>query len=162
MKHERNGNGLHINGTSTKRIKTSEFEEEVKEVNKEYGGLECPVTDIMYSAYVTDVSELDDLTALKTYKVTHPENILQAEKVKGLKDPKIYLYFTPINLRVYVVTTDIKEVIEDQDTGDALPQQRKWFIQDFCLFSIWIKKNMISAHNKKIFDLVLQIILASI
>lgn len=108
-KNEEIKNGVDRHGTedhATKRVKVSESNEVSKTTKagqaKEYGGFECPVTDILHTSYVKSMQDLDNLRELKVYKAEYPENLFQTETVKGLKNPKVRLYFSPLRLRVYV------------------------------------------------------------
>ncbi|CAI2367557.1 unnamed protein product [Moneuplotes crassus] len=136
-----------------KRVKISE-EEEIKatpEERKEYGGLECPLGDVIKVSYVRSEEELNSLEELKAYPVSFPENLLQAEVLKGIKTPQIRLYFTPVKLRAYCSYTyerrapsydepDLK--IKEHFSAGEEEESDSFFTQDLDEFKIWVTEEM--------------------
>ena len=93
----------------TKRFKVGESMEVTNEVTsatqkqtKEYGGFECHAGDVLFMSYVRSTLDLENLRDLSQHKAEYPENIFQQETIKGLKNPRVRLYFTPVRLRFYM------------------------------------------------------------
>lgn len=117
MKHNR-GDEDQIeeqSGNACKRVKIDENEEATKHVIKQYGGLECSVKGILKSVYVTNVAQLDYLDSLPQFNHESPETVFDLEKVRGLKNPTVVVYFTPVRLRGYITMTQEKKAPDFDD-----------------------------------------------
>ena len=151
---------------SVKRFKISDIHERnvlsesVKE-KKEYGGFECDAAGIIQLSFVKTSKDLDSLHTLPQFKAEFPENIFKKETVKGLKNPKIRLFFTPIRLRVYIEFSVTKKA---PNYDDLLELVREHFFiegsdrihtESLEEFDSWVEEELATFHDKG--ELVLQL-----
>ena len=155
----------------TKRIKTGEDTELDVTVpvngdtqKKEYGGLECEPKGVIEMSYIKALADCDNLNSLEKHIAEFPDNIFQTDKIKGLKDPKINLYFTPMRLRFYLQVSiarkapnfdDIEELIKKHFTEEDVDRM---FTQDLDEFKTWVgeeltpftleSKEIVTFHDK--------------
>lgn len=99
-------------------------------------------------AYVKSVDELSNLSKLKKHKAEYPENVFQAEKIKGLKNPKVTMYFTPLRLRFYFVFEcekkapnfdDIQQLVRDHFEEEGVD---KIFTESLEEFKEWVTEEI--------------------
>ena len=143
-----------------KRVKTGENTEALThEEKKEYGGLECDLKNIVFISYVRNKEDLENLGDLKSFPATFPENLLQTENLKGIKNPKIRLFFTPNRLRVYLNYSyekrapnydepDVKIIEHFTDEGEETKEGEEQktpediITQDVDIFESWVNEEL--------------------
>ena len=160
LKMKRSGNEEDLNSDdSVKRFKMSDIHERnvlsesVKE-KKEYGGFEWDSAGVIQMSFIKNSAELDSLHSLPQYKAEYPENIFKKETVKGLKNPKIRLFFTPIRLRVYIEYNVDKKA---PNYDDLLEYTREHFFienserihtESLEEFDNWVEEELSTFHDK--------------
>ncbi|CAI2368128.1 unnamed protein product [Moneuplotes crassus] len=136
--------------TLHKRFKFTEREEEdsTTEPQQEFGGLRCPIEEVITVSYVREKAELQEIEALVEYAVIkNAKNLIDVEILKGIKNPRVRLYFTPQRLRVYCAYTyerraecydEPDKILESHFSQKNSDTQGPFFTQDFEQFKQWV------------------------
>lgn len=111
-------------------------------------------------SYIRKIDDLSNLESLQQYKATSPDSFLQTETLKGLKNPKARLYFTPNRLRVYYIVEEDKKAPDFDDIGEMIlkhytEEDSDVIVTDnFDTFKSWVEEELSSFNisTKHIFD----------